>query len=197
MAAPKQGRGVIVAGTGGNPFRRPAFPVGGYRPADVADAGALQVYGEPMPRVGSMQHEQQHAPPSRASGPWRPTEAELQRWGGRVVLYGAGVPGNASSGTELVQLLDATMPLPQAFNVQIVAQSLSGAIVTPLDFELRMGIGRAGWTQVLGLQPAPSGFASQNVQVSLRQIAVLVRFRAAPAAGEVIACSCGLGLVGT
>jgi hypothetical protein len=95
-------------------------------------------------------------------------------------------------------VLDATLPWPMGCDLVLAAEALSPAAAwaTPIVMRVKSGIGRAGWQTVVQLQNNATGFASAFPRQPFRQINIRARFLSAPAAGEVIACSAGFGLVG-
>lgn len=186
----------------GNPFARRAFPsgVGGasYRASEPQQATGLHVSGAPAAPVGAGPIEQTSgSPPVAWIGAWRPSEAELQRWGGRVVLYGGGVPDHPDDGINERDVLDATLPWPMACDCVFACESL-GAVpwATPIEFRVQAGVGRASWVQRVQVQNVATGINSVLQRQPFRQINIRARFLAVPAAGEVIGCSAGFGLVG-
>lgn len=180
----------------GSPFARRAFPPGGgYRPQSIQETTGVNAFGRMAPPVGAGPVEQSNpGPPVSWVGQWRPTEAELARWGGRVVLYGPGVPENAETTTEL-DVLDATLPWPMACDVVVAVERLGGVAVADIDVFLQCGVGRASW-KVLVDVPPPATQAHQVERLPYRQISVRARWRNAPGAGEVVAVSVGFGVVG-
>lgn len=183
-----------------SPFARPAFPFGTapYRPPTVEAATGVHTFGTPAPPVGGGPVPQWvDTPPVSWPGQWRPTEAELARWGGRAVLYGKAIPDNPDSGTAEIDVLDATLPWPMGTDCVAVVESLGSAWATDVLFLVRAGIGRAGWTQVIRAQPSVAdGVRQIFLRVPFRQINVRARYAVGAAAGEILACSFGFGLVG-
>ena len=189
---------------GASPFARPAFPHGSapYRPSSVAAATGLQTFGRDAPPIGGGPVQQYgDAPPVSWQGQWRPSEAELQRWGGRAVLYGTGVPDNAPTSTAL-DVLDATLPWPMGCDCVTVVEQLSVVPwATDVIVEVRAGIGRAGWLIAQRVKPiAGEPIITTFTRQPFRQISVRARWGTVggvpPAAAEILAVSFGFGLVG-
>lgn len=183
-----------------SPFARPAFPFGSapYRPPTVGAATGVHAFGAQAPPVGAGPIPQTvETPPVSWPGQWRPTEAELARWGGRAVLYGPAVPDHAETTTEL-DMLDATLPWPMGCDCVTVVETLGPVPwATDVIVSVRAGIGKAGWQIAQRVKPLlGEPIITTFTRQPFRQINVRASWGGAPVAGEILAVSFGFGLVG-
>lgn len=158
-------------------MNRDRYPGGDYRPRYVDQArGFKTVAGEDVP-IGAVARVGNPTPPTPWAGSWQPTEGELVRWGGSVVL----VPGK----TPETQVLNATFPVPlliaPTLHVRALPTPNAIAWATPVTAVLRFGVGQATTELVLTLTPAAPLAAVPFL--GMRQVTVAFRWTG-PAANE-------------
>jgi hypothetical protein len=177
-----------------------------YRPPNGAEGGFPRVPagypgdyppGAGLPNVGTF------VPPSgNLDSRWQPSEAEIARWGGEVVLYGKGFaePINKTPPLPAEQgIFDATVPVPMPMFLGFSWEWVGGPGVvwtTGVLLTWRIGVGRASLRFDLPIPPGgnpnppplPPFFAPvpQAPIAPVRQVTVTAAWTADPQAGEAI-----------